>query len=204
MTTREEWSQLAEDLRCKSGPMEFFILAAIDKGGLDSLYLLQTRANLQPGGIRPALERLQAGHALKRSAPARRGIRPWIVTEFGRYYLTRYAHDVAKNYPDEESILRAAAVLLLIGDTEAAAEYLQTSGDWLYSKGSAMSTEGEGLISKITDPIEHYMHMRMSCEGHARAVAGLALNRLGEYLLEKLTENASHNQQQSRNKRKVS
>ena len=69
------------------GAMEFFILALIDRAGLKSLYSFQKHAALQPGGIRPALLRLEQQKLIQRAESSRRQRRDFSLTPEGRDLL---------------------------------------------------------------------------------------------------------------------
>ena len=49
------------------GVMDTFTLAAISRGGLNTLYALQQAVGLQPGGLLPVIRRLQAHGLVARS-----------------------------------------------------------------------------------------------------------------------------------------
>ena len=67
--------------------MEYFILALIGKAGLTSLYAFQQRAGLQPGGIRSALERLEALQLITRAESSTRQRRDMSLTSEGTEVL---------------------------------------------------------------------------------------------------------------------
>jgi DNA-binding MarR family transcriptional regulator len=110
--------------RTKRSAMDYFVLAMISRGGLHSLYELQQGVGLQPGGIQPVLKRLEQEGFLKRSEQQERRRRLMTVTELGERFLSAAWRDCLADYPDVESILRAATVGILMGDWERAHGYL--------------------------------------------------------------------------------
>jgi len=104
--------------------MEFFLLSLVSHGGLRTTYDLQRHAGLEPGGIRPALRRLEEQELLVRSKEARRRRRLIEVTEKGRQLLDRNWARCLQPYPDAESILRAAGLFVLVGRPMDARRYL--------------------------------------------------------------------------------
>ena len=104
--------------------MDYFVLAMISRGGLHSLYELQQGVGLQPGGIQPVLKRLEQEGFLERSEQQKRRRRLMTVTELGEQFLNAAWPDCLDDYPDVESILRAATVGILMGDWQRAYRYL--------------------------------------------------------------------------------
>jgi len=106
--------------------MEFFILAAIDRGGANSLYALNQRAGLQPGSIRPTLGRLERRGLLSRAAAGPRRRREFQVTAAGKTFLQANWRTALRDHSDIESVLRSACVADLMGKPAAATDYLKS------------------------------------------------------------------------------
>lgn len=107
--------------------MEFFLLAVIGKGGLTSLYELQKRAGLEPGGIRPALARLELDGYLTRAEHAARNKKRLRLTAKGIHFLEKNWSLSLQNFSDFESVLRATAVALLMGEPKTARMHLKAT-----------------------------------------------------------------------------
>ncbi len=122
--------------------MEFFILAAVSRGDLKALYNLQHLGGLQPGGIHPALRRLEAERLLERTQQQRRRRRTISVTPEGEQLLREHWKDCLQEHPDVESILRSTAVALLMDDFPTADGYLISM---------ARTSEGRAERAAISD-----------------------------------------------------
>lgn len=109
--------------------MDYFLLATVSRGGMNTLYALQHSAGLQPGGIQPTLRRLEAEGLLKRSEEAKRRKRVIQVTDEGEQLLESLWRNCLRNYPDTESILRCATLALLMNDFNYAHSYLMNMAD---------------------------------------------------------------------------
>ena len=105
--------------------MEYFILALIGRANLISLYDFQQKAGLQPGGIRSVLKRLEDLGLIHRAESSTRRRQYFFSSPEGIRFLNNSWQRSLQGYPDSESVLRAAAVALLMNDEELAARYLQ-------------------------------------------------------------------------------
>src|SRR3954466_15913168 len=104
--------------------MEFFLLALVEKAGLKTVYLLQKEASLQPGGIRPALNRLESAGLLERKDEGARSKRELVVTEKGSKFLSEHWFGALQSYIELESVLRATATAFLMKKSKTARRYL--------------------------------------------------------------------------------
>lgn len=143
--------------------MEFFLLAVIGKGGLTSLYELQKRAGLEPGGIRPALARLEADGYLTRGEHATRNKRSLGLTAKGIHFLEKNWSLSLQNFPDFESVLRATAVALLMGEPKTARVHLETTS---FQRSQAAKQKEAEAGSAPTDgnALSFYRWMRLFCD----------------------------------------
>ncbi len=116
-----------------------FVLASISRGNLHSLYELQRGLGLQPGGIQPVLRRLERDGFLKRAPQERRRRRLITVTAEGERVLSAEWHHALRDYPDPESVLRASTIAILMGDREAAKDYLRGIAA-VYEQGLPLKT----------------------------------------------------------------
>jgi DNA-binding MarR family transcriptional regulator len=158
--------------------MEIFILAVVAHGGLHSLYELQARAGLQPGGVQVALRRLESGGLLERTEQQRRRRRVINVTPEGARVLVEQWRSCVRDYPDIESVLRAATVGLLMDD-------LRTTDSYLVEM--AAKHEGQGNkqpgneLQPGKSPMEFYAWTRWLWEARRhQTVAGVLRQIVGE------------------------
>jgi len=151
--------------------MDFFVLATISRGGLQSLYELQHGVELQPGGIHPVLKRLEEDGLLERSEQQKRRRRLMTVTNRGEQFL------------DEEwqDCLRAATVAILMGHRNAAHDYLMGAADHYdqYHPESLADPQRASL-----SPVELYSFMRREWECSRRRSAAAVLRVIAEKLME--------------------
>jgi DNA-binding PadR family transcriptional regulator len=165
------------------GVMEIFILALVNRGGLNSIYALQKRAALQPGGIRPALTRLEAAGLLERSDHGSRRRRELIATGAGSQFLSEHWYRALQGHIDLESVLRATAVALLMGDVDTARQYLRDISVERERSAKQRELEAESYGDR-SDPLSNYMWMRALCESHRRRAEGVALQSVRQQLKE--------------------
>lgn len=165
------------------GAMEFFLLALIDKGGLKSIYALQKQAALQPGGIRPALVKLETTGFLGRRDEGSRKRRELFVTAEGAQFLADHWYHALQSYIDLESVLRATTVSLLMGDVDTARRYLADVCARRERSAKQRELEAESYHNR-SDLVANYMWMRATCEGHRRRAEATALQSVQQRLKE--------------------
>jgi DNA-binding MarR family transcriptional regulator len=165
--------------------MEYFILALIDKAELSSLYEFQQRAGLQPGGIGPALRRLEEVGFVQRAESATRRRRELSLTPIGSRFLHDSFLQCLREYPDVESVLRATCVALLMGRPEMAAQYLEGLAVGRRNSAEEKSMDAERLGKSQRDSLSTYAWMRALCEARRRGAESDALSTLGRSLREK-------------------
>ena len=158
--------------------MSLFVLAAVSKAGLQSLYALQREAGLQPGGIQPVLRQLQADGLINRSEQGKRRRRQLTVTAKGEETLSHAWQNCLRDYTDAESTLRATAVALFMRQPRIASAYL---------RGSAQTYERDqpSLSEVVTDqivPLEFYNRMRLGWERARRKCAATLFRQLADEL----------------------
>lgn len=163
----------------KPQAMYFFVLAAISRGGLRSLYELQWRAGLQPGGILPLLKRLEREGLLERSEQRRRQRREMTVTTKGELILECQWQQCLRDYPDVESILRAAAVAILMGYRKQARSYLRcVADDHERNVPAGVDQPKAGKMSAL----EGYEFMRSAWETRRHQSAAALLREIAKEL----------------------
>ncbi len=165
--------------------MEYFLLALIQKAELTSLYAFQQGAGLQPGGIRSALQRLESLRLIARAESGARRRRDFSLTPGGVLYLNRTWRNCMREYPDGESVLRAAGVALLMDDPQYAGDYLNglAIGRKLAAEEKSMEAERLGKTQK--DSLSTYAWMRALSEARRRGAEGDAFSLLSQFLREK-------------------
>jgi DNA-binding PadR family transcriptional regulator len=163
------------------GAMEFFLLALIEKAGLTTVYLLQKEASLQPGGIRPALKRLESAGLLERKDESARSKRELVVTEKGSKFLSDHWFSTLQSYIELESVLRATATAFLMEKSKTAHRYLEDA--IVERERSAVQRDLEATsYQDRSDPLSNYMWMRAICESHRRRAEVNALRSINERL----------------------
>jgi DNA-binding PadR family transcriptional regulator len=145
---------------------------------------LQKEASLQPGGIRPALKRLESAGLLERKAKGTRSKRELLVTEKGSKFLSENWFRALQSYIELESVLRATATALLMGGTKTASGYLRDA--WVERESSAQQRDLEAELHKDrSNPLSNYMWMRAVCESHRRKAEVNALQSVQQKLMKK-------------------
>ena len=165
----------------KPKPIEIFVLVAVGKLGLSTLYELK-QAGLEPGSVRGLIARLEQQGLLERTQERKRhGARPMEVTGNGLRYIAE--HWFASQIPKQEmeSVLRSAAVAMAMADAEFASKFLLQAASERERYQGPMEANGEtmrkGAVEFHGEMREIYTHRRRAFE------AGL-LRELGSKLKE--------------------
>jgi DNA-binding MarR family transcriptional regulator len=138
--------------------MELFLLGVVARGNLRSLYELQRTVGLEPGGIRPALRRLEKEELLVRSREAKRRRRLIEATEKGRQALEQHWAGCIQLYADAESVLRAAGLAVLMGRHQFAGTYLDgMAKEYEHKAGVEKANAAQAHSS---NPLHFYGFMR--------------------------------------------
>lgn len=166
--------------------MEFFIMALLANAHLASLYDFQQRAGLQPGGIRPALQRLERAGLITRAQASKRKRKALALTQLGSQVLYDSWRECLRDYPDTESVLRGACVALLISGRKSAAEYLELQSSIRRHSAEEKRMEAERLEKTQRDPLSTYAWMRVLNEAQRRSGEYLVFASLSGSLREKL------------------
>jgi DNA-binding PadR family transcriptional regulator len=111
------------------GPMAVFLMAAVSRAGLDTVYAMQRAARLQPGSLEQVIRELVSDGLLVRSEAAKRRRRAISLTDAGAEFLAQeWKHNLdAKR--EMESILRNVTVALLMDDIGEAIGFLHGCAD---------------------------------------------------------------------------
>jgi DNA-binding MarR family transcriptional regulator len=161
----------------------------ISRGGLHSLYELQQKVGLQPGGIQPVLKRLEQEGFLERSEQQKRRRRLMTVTEKGKQFLGEEWHECQDDYPDVESILRASTVGILMGDWERTHRYLL-----FFADQHEKNVEPDHQRLQDWSSVDWYEFTRQVWESRRRKAAANAFREIAKELEElmKIKEKKTH------------
>jgi DNA-binding PadR family transcriptional regulator len=165
--------------------MEYFILALIEKAKLTTLYAFQQRAGLQPGGIRPALHRLEEAGLITRAESSKRQRKALSLTPQGLFFLTQTWQVCLRDHPDTESVLRAACVALLMGDRNRTSQYLEQLALSRQTMAEEKKMNTQQLERTQKDPVSTYLWMRTLCEAKRRHGESEVLEALSQSLRQK-------------------
>lgn len=165
-------------------PMEVFLMAAISRGGLNTLYALQRAAGLQPGSLAPMIRNLVETGLLTRSERGKRGRRAMALTEFGERFLVdewNNSLNAHREMESMESILRSVTVALWMGDVVKAVNVLFGSAT---ARGWQQGPQELGRIPSGIAPIDLHGKMRAVYEKRRGAMEAAVLQEFGTNLVE--------------------
>ncbi|MGB8032108.1 MAG: helix-turn-helix domain-containing protein [Terracidiphilus sp.] len=162
-----------------AGPMEIFLMAAISRGGLNTLYLFQQVSGLEPGSINHVIKELEKAGLLVRSEGAKRGRRAMALTEVGERFLVEEWKKSMDARREIESVLRSATVALLMGDIEEASRFLSES---ITRRPPLQSHQELETISPQGTPINFHTAMRTFYLNQRRTMEIGVLERFAENL----------------------
>jgi DNA-binding MarR family transcriptional regulator len=162
-----------------TGPMEIFLMAAISRGGLNTLYALQQAAGLQPGSLAHIIKALMEAGMLERSEGAKRGRRAMKLTEAGERFLVKEWRKSMDAHREIESVLRSATVALLMGDNDEASRFLSES---ITRRPPLQSHQELETISPQGTPINLHTAMRTFCRNQRRTMEIGVLGRFADNL----------------------
>lgn len=163
--------------------MAMFLLAAISRGGLNTLYAFQQAAALQPGSIKHAIQELEKAGLLDRSQGSKRGRRTMRLTQAGERFLLNEWPNSMDARREMESVLRSATVALLMGSIGEARRFLSES------IGRRLQQEGHRELETISaqgSPIDFHGAMRALYLNERRAMEIRVLERVAEHLMRSL------------------
>ena len=163
--------------------MELFLMAAIARGGLTTLYAFQRKADLEPGSIKKVIAALEMAGLLARSnvATSGRRRRTMALTEAGKRFLEEGWKNSMNVKREMESVLRSATVALLMGNIGEAIMFLDRAAlERLKSPGYQVF----GGATPESTPIELHAAMRDVYDGRRRAMEADVLLKCREGLME--------------------
>jgi DNA-binding MarR family transcriptional regulator len=158
-------------------PIEIFLLVAVGKLGLRTLYELKRVAGLEPGSIRGLIAQLERQGLLVRSDhKERRGARPMELTADGRACIANHWMQSLNPNKEMESLLRSATVALAMGDASVASKFLRQS------MSARERHRGPLEVSAATlrkGPVEFHAEAREIYAWRRRAFEAVLLRELG-------------------------
>lgn len=161
--------------------MEIFLLAVISRAGLNTLYALQSEVSLQPGSIKQVLNTLEHAGLINRSAvpKGRRRRRLMSLTKSGEKLLTEQWRSSLDAKREIESILRGTTVALLMGDPQAAFEFLHRAA---VARELSLIAQEVNTGSPVKAPIEFHTAMRAVYNSKRRTIEAGILRGFAEGL----------------------
>jgi len=162
------------------GSMEIFLMAAISRGGLNTIYALQRDADLQPGSIKKAIKDLVEDGLLERSDGAKRGRRAMALTKSGDRFLSEKWMTSLDPKREMESILRSATVALLMGDIGRSINFLMDAASEREKRQGPQQLRAPS--SSARSPIEVHEEMRAVYENQRRVIEASLLRRFADEL----------------------
>ena len=168
--------------------MEYFILALVGKLELNSLYAFKEEAGLEPGGIRPAMSRLEKCGFLTRTEPKERRRRDLALTLTGFEVLNSSWTNSTRLHSDSESVIRSAFVAWLQGGPAAAADYLHYVGESRRESAKQKMNDANYLERSKPSPLSSYAWMRASHEANRRKADSEAFLSMSRSIRERFTQ----------------
>lgn len=181
-----------QDRREDFSAMEYYILALIGRAKLTTLYAFRQEAGLEPGAVRSALRNLEAERLVERAEASIRQRRDMALTDEGRRFLETSWPSGMREYADSESVLRAATVALLMGESEAAAKYLERMAESSRTKAVEARMKAKYLEDAKSDPLSAYGWMRVLSETHRRDADSMAFASMGQVIRGEPMKNVQH------------
>jgi hypothetical protein len=159
--------------------MGIFLLAAVSRGGLDTLYALQNGAGLQPGSIAPVIRALIEARLLQRSDRKKRRRKPMMVTNTGEEVLLDEWKNSLNVGLEVESILRGTTVALLMGDSATACQYLLGAAQ---ARAMGLGPAVFDVTALLPTPTALHTRMRDHYQMRRRAMEAEFFNQLASFL----------------------
>jgi DNA-binding MarR family transcriptional regulator len=160
-------------------PMPIFLMAAISRGGLKTLYALQQAAGLQPGSLAHVIKALMEAGMLERSEGIKRGRRTMALTEAGERFLVEEWRKGLIANREMESVLRSATVALLMGDIGEASRFLSES---ITRRPPLQSHRELEMISPQETPFNFHTAMRTFYRNQRQTMEIGVLERIADNL----------------------
>lgn len=154
-------------------------MAAIARGGLNTLYAIQKATGLQPGSISNVIKRLTSAGLLTRSEGSKRGRRIMTLTAEGEGFLQanwRHSLDPCR---EMESILRSGTVALLMGEPGLALGFLSQSAS---ERERRKGRQHQASYSADSTAMELYSAMRADYESRRWTMETTLLHDLWQHL----------------------
>lgn len=160
-------------------PMEMFLMAAVSRAGLDTLYALQRTVGLQPGSLSQVIKGLAAAGLMVRSEGAKRGRRAMALTDAGERFLTDEWKTGLDPKREMETVLRGAAISLLMGEAQTAIDFLIQAA---YLRRLRPVSQALSAKHPKKSAIDLYGELRSVYEYKRRVMEAAVLEEFGAYL----------------------
>jgi DNA-binding PadR family transcriptional regulator len=162
--------------------MEMFLMAAISRGGLNTLYAFQQTVGLQPGSLKPVLGQLEKDGLLVRWKGAKRGRRVMTLTKHGETFIAKEWRGCLDPRREMESILRSTTVALLMDDAMGAVDFL------LQSASERVRRAAPSELAQIfpeREPIDLHAELRTVYESRRRVMEAEVLEEFARKIKER-------------------
>jgi DNA-binding MarR family transcriptional regulator len=161
--------------------MEVFLMAAISRGNLTTLYALKESAGLQPGSLAHVIKALIEAGLLERSESVKRGRRPMTLTENGDKFLADKWRKSLDANREMESVIRSTMVAILMGDIGEAVDFLYRSAS---TRPRHQGHQELDAVSPENSPIGYLAAMRSAYENDRNIMEVNLLHEFGARLSE--------------------
>ena len=165
------------------GAMEFFLMAVVSRAGLSSMYELQQKAALQPGGIRPTLQRLEQLNLIRRGSSTARRKRELTLTEDGEEVLQSWRRCL-KDTSDTDAALRVLCIALLMDGFDEALWFAEQQAANRQTLAELRTGQAEQLKGMQRDPLSTYSWIRLLIEAHRRNGESQSFSIVSHFLKE--------------------
>lgn len=158
------------------GSMGIFLLVAISRLGLNTLYALKQEAGLEPGSIRAAIGQLENLGLVVRSDGEKRGRRPMKLTAEGERFLVAHWMNSLDSRRDMETVLRSATIALAMADVSIASGFLLEAASERVKRGAWNAANG---ASSEGGPTLFHSRARLVYEDRRRRMEADLLQEIG-------------------------
>lgn len=158
--------------------MEAFLLAMLNND-LNTMYLLATKADLSPGGIRPIVTRLEHTQLIRRTPQGKRRKRVMQITAKGRRQLATFTASTEDTASwDLDAALRAMWLSLELNKETAAPLW-----DRIICQRKERAADFESTATRLRprtgDPLSAYQWMRALCKAKQARAEAEAIDEIG-------------------------
>jgi DNA-binding PadR family transcriptional regulator len=174
--------------------LDLIVLLLLQRG-VNTPYLLRSRAGISLGGSLPALKRLLGQGLIKQGKQGPRGRREFALTRAGESELANMDHYLeavlTESAADLDSLLRVATCAIATGRKQVAVQALKKGSDEFQMRSADLRSTLPGL-KQDADLADLYIAMTAHCAADRLQATGSSLrslaSRLGKLVV---TNNAS-------------